>query len=160
MGNQRRTGHKILNEGLRNYTERALQAVYTGELIPPIVYVPARLRRGKQRLTSKGVVTLNPKTPEEVEEQIAASDPAGMLIAIMQGQPIPVFRVTEDGQGRVEIGTHYEVPDLELRAEVAWRLSQRQRARKLNEDKAFAARVAEAAAAADAEDRITDEDTE
>lgn len=142
-----------MNDSLRAYTERALQATYSGELIPPIVYVPARLRRGKQRISSKGFVTTNPKTPAEVEEQIAAADPAGLLLALMQGQPIPVFRITEDEKGRVNVATHYETADLALRAEVAFKLSARQRMRKMNEDTAFAARVAEAAAAFDNPDQ-------
>lgn len=144
------TRHYILNDRLKDYTERALQATYSGELIPPIVYLPAKLRRGKQRLNSKGYVTLDPKTPEEVEASIAAADPAGLLIALMQGQPIPAFRISApDPTGRVEIATEYVVAPLELRADIAWKLSARQRARKGNEDKAFAARVAEAVAAAE-----------
>jgi hypothetical protein len=150
------TRHNILNDRLKDYTERALQATYSGELIPPIVYLPAKLRRGKQRLNSKGYVTLDPKTPEEVEASIAAADPAGLLIALMQGQPIPAFRIThaptESSPDRCEIATEYVVAPLELRADIAWKLSARQRARKGNEDKAFAARVAEAVAAAGDDD--------
>jgi len=133
-------------ESLNAFSERALRAVYTGELIPPIVYIPAKLRKGKQRLTAQGIVTTNPKTPEEVEAQIAAADPAGMLIAIMQGQPIPTFRVKAHGAS-YQIETDFQVADLALRAEVAWRLSQRQRARRLHEDPGYEARIKEAAAA-------------
>lgn len=141
-----------MNDTLRAYTERALHATYTGELIPPIVYVPAKLRRGKQRLNFKGHVTTNAKTPEEIEAQIAAADPTGLLIALMQGQPIPTFQITApDATGRVEIATAYEIADLPLRADIAFKLSVRQRNRKRAEDAAYAARVAEAAAASDAE---------
>lgn len=142
-------------ESLNAYTERALRATYDGTLIPPIVYIPAKLRRGRQRLTSSGFVTTNAKTPEEVEAQIAQADPAGLLIALMQGQPIPAFKITPaplaGEPDRIEITTHYVTADLELRADVAWRLSQRQRARKMNEDTGYAARIKEAALAADAE---------
>jgi hypothetical protein len=53
-----------------------------------------------------------------------------MLIAIMQGQPIPSFSLdcAEDGK-HVIVKTEYEIPSLELRASVATDLIERKRRR-------------------------------
>lgn len=111
-------------DAIGDFTERALRATFEGTLIPPIVYLPAGLRKSKARIQEH--VTLNPRTAAEVEDQIAKADPTGFLIAIMQGQPIPVFVVADDLKS---LNVEYRNPDLLLRAEVAMELVRRRRAR-------------------------------
>lgn len=132
-----------------DYTERAVRAMYSGDLIPPIVYVPCTMRAGRKRLDLAGRVTLNPKSAEEIEQQIALADPTGFLIAVMNGQPIPAFKLSE-ADGKHFIETEYRIPDMMLRVECAMELARKQR-RKHNggEDAAYDARIKEAAAAFD-----------
>lgn len=123
--------------------------MYSGDLIPPIVYIPLAMRGGRKRLDLAGRVTLNPKTPEEIEQQIALADPTGFLIAVMNGQPIPAFKLSE-ADGKQYIETEYRIPDMLLRTECAMELAQRQRAKRhAGRDVDYDARIKEAADAFD-----------
>jgi hypothetical protein len=113
-------------EKLKDYTERAVRATLDGAMIPPVVYIPAGLRKRKVRVREEYVMT--PPSEDEIDLKIAAADPAGMLIAIMQGQPIPVFKL-EERDNKIVVTTDYEIPDLALRASVATDLIERKRRR-------------------------------
>jgi hypothetical protein len=103
-------------EKLSRYTERAIRATNAGKLIPSIVYLPRLLRGQPVRLTEDNMrLTTQPPTLEENYVKIAKADPVGMLIAMMHGQPIPAFTISEVG----EIFIKYEMPELELRYRIA-----------------------------------------
>ncbi len=103
-------------ETIDEFTERAIKATDAGKLIPPIVYLPKRLRAHATRLTADQVrVTVEPPTIQENHARIADADPIGFLIAIMHGQPIPAFHITNDGAIRIE----YFVAMPETRIKVA-----------------------------------------
>jgi hypothetical protein len=103
-------------ERLDDFTERAIRSTEAGKLIPPIVYLPRRLRGQKVRLTEDNLrYTVDPPTVAENHVKIAGADPIGFLIAVMHGQPIPEFRIARDGA----IDVYYSVPDFELRVKVA-----------------------------------------
>lgn len=98
------------------YTERAIRATEAGALIPPIVYLPRRLRGQKVRLTEDNLrYTVDPPTVAENHVKIAGADPVGFLIAIMNGQPIPEFRVARNGA----IDLYYSVPEFADRMKAA-----------------------------------------
>jgi hypothetical protein len=101
----------------KKFTERAKHAVDTNRAgIPPIVYLPRSLRAHKQRLTEDHIrITTDPPTIAENHLRIAEGDPLGFLLAIMNGQPIPTFRVEPDGAITVE----YHVPTFEQRESTA-----------------------------------------
>jgi hypothetical protein len=103
-------------ERLDDYTERAIRSTEAGALIPPIVYLPRRLRGQKVRLTEDHLrFKVEGPTVAENHVTIAAADPVGFLVAIMNGQPIPEFRIARGGA----IDVFYSVPDFELRVKVA-----------------------------------------
>lgn len=106
-------------ETLEQFTERAKVAVDAGAGLPPIVFLPASLRAHKSRLTVDHLrITIEPPSVAENHVRIAEADPLGFLIAIMNGQPIPRFRV--QGQGEMtEVLVDYEVPDMHQRLNVA-----------------------------------------
>lgn len=108
-------GH-VKRKRLDEYTERAIRATETGALIPPIVYLPRRLRGQKVRLTEDHLrYTVDAPTVAENHVKIAGADPVGFLIAVMNGQPIPEFRITRDGA----IDLFYAVADFPERVKVA-----------------------------------------
>lgn len=103
-------------ERIDDFTERAIRSTEAGKLIPPIVYLPRRLRGSKVRLTEDNLrYTVDGPTVAENHVKIAAADPVGFLIAIMHGQPIPEFRIARDGA----IDVFYAVPEFETRVRVA-----------------------------------------
>jgi hypothetical protein len=103
-------------ERLDDFTERAIRSTEAGKLIPPIVYLPRRLRGQKVRLTEDNLrYTVDPPTVTETHVAIAGADPVGFLIAIMHGQPIPEFRIARDGA----IDVFYAVPEFETRTRAA-----------------------------------------
>lgn len=79
------------DKDILEYTEQAIALV--GGDMPSIVYLPPDVRARKTRLTLDGVVTENPYGLDEIQARIVAADPLGFLIAIMNGQPIPSFRL-------------------------------------------------------------------
>lgn len=104
---------------LEAFTERAKLAVDLQEGIPPIVYLPAKLRAHGMRLTVDHLrVTVDPPTVAENHVRIAQADPLGFLVAIMNGQPIPKFSLRGQGD-KTEVIVEYEVPDLATRLNVA-----------------------------------------
>lgn len=124
-----KSGHKP--ESLYDFTERAMRATVTGELVPPTVYIPVNMRRQFKRVTVDDArVTVSPPTDTENDLRVAQADPVGFLIAVMQGQPIPAFVMHKDDHGyRVE--TEYRVPDLLLRSEAAhWLADRKEKKRK------------------------------
>jgi len=103
-------------QNLDEYTERAIRATDAGKLIPPIVYLPRRLRGQPVRLTEDHLrYTVDPPTVAENHVKIAGADPVGFLIAVMNGQPVPEFRISRQGA----IDLYYSVADFELRVKVA-----------------------------------------
>lgn len=106
-------------EKLSSYTERAIRATEAGKLIPPIVYLP-RLLRSKSVLLQTDMpdtaaYRVAPPTVEDNVVRIQECDPLGFLIAVMHGQPIPEFRVTDTGN----ICLYYAVPKLQERMRAA-----------------------------------------
>lgn len=96
----------------------------TATMIPPRVFVPLGLRRSKLRIVGYRT-TVAPPTQDEDEIAIAAADPTAFLIAVMQGQPIPAFKLTEKEDGSVDVDVVFDVPDMQTRANVALALSRR-----------------------------------
>ncbi len=98
------------------FTERAIRAVDAGKYLPPIVYLPKRLRGQKTRLTVDQVqITTEPPTIAENHLRILEADPLGFLIAMMHGQPVPEFHVTDEGSLLIQ----YYVADPQTRIRVA-----------------------------------------
>lgn len=113
-------------ENLKDFTERALEASLTGAFIPPLVYIPATLRKRGVRIAEDDLsVTANPPTLEENKLRIAKADPVGFLIALMGGQPVPAFEVHREAGGKLEVKVDWRIADLPLRAEVAMELARR-----------------------------------
>lgn len=104
---------------LSSYTERAIRATEAGRLIPPIVYLPRLLRSKPVLLTTdmpdQASYRCEPPTLHDNEVRIREVDPLGFLIAVMHGQPIPEFRVTNTGN----IALYYAVPKLQERMRAA-----------------------------------------
>lgn len=101
---------------VRELTERATEDPSLETLIPPIVYLPSRLRGKELRLTADNLrLTVDPPTVEENHLRIAKADPIGFLVALMNGQPVPVFEVEPDGSVKVK----YEVADISRRENIA-----------------------------------------
>lgn len=115
---------------LKAFTERAIEATEAGALIPPIVYLPRRLRQANLRLTEDNLcLKVDPPTIEENHVRIAAADPVGFLIAMMHGQPIPAFEVGRQG----EIIVRYEIADLAARTRIATFLANKNTIRTRND---------------------------
>jgi regulator of extracellular matrix RemA (YlzA/DUF370 family) len=70
-------------------------AIVDKKPLPPEVYIPPTIRGKKSRAVSIQV-------PVELSEHIVRitndGDPIGQLIALMNGQPVPSFVVTDDGE--------------------------------------------------------------
>lgn len=84
------------NDHLVRYTEAAISLL--GGSLPDIVYLPPDIRDSKRRISADGLVTEADYGEQEIIKRIAAADPAGLLIAIMNGQPIPAFRIVQKGE--------------------------------------------------------------
>lgn len=134
-------------ETLLEFTERAIDASFKGQLIPPLVYVPQRLRKGVARVAFDGTVTINPATPEENDVRIGQADPIGFLIAIMQGQPIPRVVIERKGKGQLA-RVEFEEPGIDARLRCAEVLA-RIRVKVKPGDAAYDAMMARAAEAGD-----------
>ena len=94
------------------YTERAIRATEAGKLIPSIVYLPRMLRDQPVMLSAENcALTVTPPTLQDNQVKINESDPLGFLIAVMNGQPIPEFRIT--AHGGIEL--FYECPEMKER---------------------------------------------
>lgn len=110
-------------ERLDDFTERAIRSTEAGKLIPPIVYLPRRLRGRPVRLTEDNLrYTVDPPSVAESQVAIKHADPIGFLIAIMHGQPIPEFRIARDGA----VDVFYVTPDFETRIVAARYLGHKQ----------------------------------
>lgn len=105
-------------ETLTEFTERAINATLKGTLIPPMVYIPANLRKRAARLDFDDTATLNPPTDAENLQRARAADPVGFLIAVMQGQPIPHVVVFKEGDA-LRARTDMETPAMSDRMRAA-----------------------------------------
>lgn len=115
----RRLGRK---ETLSDFTERAVDATLTGTLIPPLVYIPARLRKKGFRIDVHGDISTNAATDAENLLRIRAADPVGFLIAVMQGQPVPRVILNRNGT-KITATADFIEPDMEHRMRAATALS-------------------------------------
>jgi hypothetical protein len=79
---------------LLKYSEQAMNLL--GGKLPNIAYLPPAVRGRKVRVTTEGVVTDSPFSSEEQLDRIVQADPIGFLIAVMNGQPIPTFRLVDE----------------------------------------------------------------
>lgn len=86
----------MADKDILQYTELAMTLL--GGEVPSIIYLPPTLRSRKQRVTTDGMVTLQPYTAEEIQKRVVQADPLGFLIAIMNGQPMPSFRLKKPGK--------------------------------------------------------------
>lgn len=84
------------DDKLLRYTEAAIALL--GGVMPDVCYVPPDIREEKKRISADGLATEAPYGDKEIIKRIAASDPLGLLIAIMNGQPIPGFRIVQKGE--------------------------------------------------------------
>lgn len=84
------------NDALLRYTEAAMALM--GGKMPDVVYMPPDIRESKRRISADGLQTEAPYGDQEIIKRIAAADPVGLLLAIMNGQPIPGFRVVQKGE--------------------------------------------------------------
>lgn len=132
-------------ETLEDFTGRALRA--TGTMIPPRVFVPLGLRKSKLRIVGHRM-TVNAPDAKEDAARIAEADPTAFLIAVMQGQPIPAFKLLEKDDGSVDVSVVFDVPSMEVRATVALALSRRVK-RPNEQDADYEARMKNAAAQAE-----------
>jgi hypothetical protein len=102
------------------FTERAIEATealqVSNALVSPLVYVPRTLKAHQYRLTVDDLkITMQPEDIAENHARIAKADPLGFLIAAMNGQPLPEFRVQKDGTVRV----NYTVLTVQERLDLA-----------------------------------------
>lgn len=110
----------VRKETFTQFTERAMEAVDAGKWIPPIVYLPAKLRANNLRVTIDNTrLTTDPPSIRENHIRIAEADPLGFLIAIMNGQPIPRFEIEDDNS----ITVKYHIPKPGERTSVAFWLA-------------------------------------
>jgi len=107
---------------LKQFSERAVEGALAGTYIPPMVYIPASLRKRGARLNITDQVTLNPPSSAENDDRIAKADPVGFLIAMMQGQPVPAFELSKAPNGSSIVKLDWRIADLALRAEIAMEL--------------------------------------
>lgn len=113
---QKRIRTKGKHDTLKAFTERAMECVDAAREISPIVYLPRKLR-GHKMIVSVDDVKVS-HTPPDIagnHARIAAADPLGFLIAIMNGQPIPAFHISGENSIRVE----YLVASEAVRIDVA-----------------------------------------
>jgi hypothetical protein len=111
---------------LSRNTERAISLI-TVDKSDPLLYWPAYLQGGT-RLTPDGVATRNPPTEKEQLERIVEADPLGFLLALMNGQPVPVLHrnnlhdewtTAQEGNPQTSATPSPEPPRWITRAEVA-----------------------------------------
>lgn len=84
-----------MKDDILAYTEQAISLL--GGEMPSIVYLPPDVRTRKTRIAVDGVITDQPYSQSEITSRVLAADPLGFLLAIMNGQPIPSFRLTRPG---------------------------------------------------------------
>lgn len=141
-------------ETVSEFTRRAIRA--TNELIPPTVFVPLALRRSKKRLVGRAITTRAPDQAE-IDEAIARAAPHEFLVAVMQGQPLPKFTLTETPTG-FDVAVSYEVPSVPDRVAAAAALHGRRYAqREFKTDDGFDAAVRNAASRVE-DDPYTDQE--
>lgn len=95
---------------LERQTERAIKAA--AKLIPDIVFIAPEFRSTAARVQ---VITTKPPTRADNMKRIAEADPIGFLVACMNGQPLPEFKIN-DRVDPVKIDIVYHTPTPELRA--------------------------------------------
>lgn len=111
-----------MRQTLVAFTERAIEASQRAKLVNPVAYLPRTLRGQKTRLTVDNLkITVHPETMAENHKRIAKSDPLGHLIACMNGQPIPSFKINDDGS----VDVQYEITPLAERTQIAQWLASR-----------------------------------
>lgn len=113
------------------YTEQAISLL--GGNAPSLVWLPPDIRKRKQRLTADGVVTGQDFTNEEINRRVLAADPLGFLIAIMNGQPVPKFRLQRPVTTSHVVGMQ-DAEDGEHAAKRPRRAAPPHALRKINED--------------------------
>ncbi len=86
---------------LSNNTERAI-SLLTVDKGNPLLYWPSYLRGGT-RITPDGVATRNPPTELEQLQRITEADPLGFLLALMNGQMVPVLHKNNDYDSWAEL---------------------------------------------------------
>lgn len=91
---------------LERHTERAIKEA--AKLIPDIVFLAPEFRKAAARVQ---IITTEPPTRQENVYRIAEADPIGFLVACMNGQPMPEFKISGD-----KVDVIYHTPSLELRA--------------------------------------------
>jgi hypothetical protein len=132
---------------LRKYTERCLNALDLGA-VPPQCYVPLGFRHIQTRITIEGNLTSSYPTPGEYAIRIAAADPMGMLLAMMQGQPIPEFEIDDNFvRDKTEVKINWRVADPDTRAWIAVQLANIQKRQKVKKagDEEYEAMIKDAA---------------
>jgi len=83
-----------MSKALARNTERAITFV-TLDKGNPLLYWPSYMRTGN-RLTPDGIVVTTPPDEKEQLKRIVEADPLGFLLALMNGQPVPVLHKNED----------------------------------------------------------------
>jgi hypothetical protein len=78
-----------MSADLIKYTEAAM-ALLEGK-IADVIYLPPDIRRNKLRINAAGHATTKPPSDKEALDRIAAADPLGFLLAVMNGQPVVTF---------------------------------------------------------------------
>lgn len=112
---------QLPTESITDQVKRVIRSSL--KLVPPLVYVPLKLRKKPVRVAGMHLTMLRP-TADENYRRILDADPVGFLIAVMQGQPLPVFRVTE-GAAEFEVTCHFDTPSPEARLNAAQFLASR-----------------------------------
>jgi hypothetical protein len=97
-------------------TERAI-TLLTVDKGNKLLYWPSYLRGGT-RITPDGVATRNPPTEKEQLERIVEADPLGFLLALMNGQPVPV----PEGDKNLRYFVKEEVANIGMRRDIAQHL--------------------------------------
>jgi hypothetical protein len=108
-------------------TERAI-TLLTVDKGNKLLYWPSYLRGGT-RITPDGVATRNPPTEKEQLERIVEADPLGFLLALMNGQPVPVLHKNDDfdstlpeGDKNLRYFVKEEVANIGMRRDIAQHL--------------------------------------
>ena len=103
----------------KQLTEKALDLLHKrNHLVDPLVYVPASFRGpARTRIRVDDLrITLEPHDLLDNAKRIREADPIGFLIAAMNGQPVPKFKILR-ADGVIEL--EYETYSLEDRVRVA-----------------------------------------